>query len=680
MAAIALVQAGDSGATAIASGSPATVLPVNATPGNTVIVVMTVPAGYYPSVPTSSMGTFTEIVNEGNGVSPNLFIYACTVTGAGRTVTWSSIGQPYYAQATEWSGTIASVASAGYTTVTSTGPGLDFIAASTGSVVIVAVASQVALTSGPGYTDYDTGGFTFAKNQDVAWYIAPTTGTFSFTWTTVSSATWGTCGVVLVSPIPSAPTLVSPANASYQDVASGLTFSGIDNTLYNAQGAYAMRIKVSGGSYQYWNATTGALQSGIVWNTDSVPVGGTFGPTLPNTAISDGHTYNWSLASQDSSSGQQGPFATDSTFFAQAPPVLSVTALASIISTPIPIIRWTETLAAGTSQVNYRVVYYTAAQATIAGFAPGISPSTYDTGTVTSGSLSFATPSGAQLANGSEYVIYVQINETGPQPSAWESTSTTIIFDGPAPPTLAVTAGNDSVTNAPFVFGSALFNFNQVTEVDSSFETGVGSAIAITNCWPVAVVTIRALDGLQSLRIESMAAGAIVAGLGTGLAAYLVVPGGAYSAISWIQAYTAARACTLIIAWYQAGGAASAVKATSSGTAETDSTTGWTLITCSDHAPSDAAYAQIRWSVAATGAANEIHFVDDVGLFSGLIPPPWTLGGFYDDDNVTAEFQGSDDGGVTWFDLRFGATATINDAQTATCLDYESPPVLEAPG
>src|SRR4029077_6882302 len=84
----------------------------------------------------------------------------------------------------------------------------------------------------------------------------------------------------------------------------------------------------------------------------------------------------------------------------------------------LPVITWTEVLAGGTSQINFRALIYPAAVIAGGGFVAGTTPGwVYDSGVVTSAALTVTCTT--LLAIGSSYTAYVQINETGPEASLW---------------------------------------------------------------------------------------------------------------------------------------------------------------------------------------------------------------------------------------------------------------------
>ena len=237
---------------------------------------------------------------------------------------------------------------------------------------------------------------------------------------------------------PAAPTLSTPTNAGYIDVTSGVTLGGYYNSTDNENmNAYALEIKTSSGSLNYYNAGTNALQSGIVWNTLGTQIvpGGFWSVTLPNTLVSDAYVYNWSLASQEAGANLQGSFATMFTFVAQLSPSTVVNDPTGTIDYTTPTVSWTNTLPGGASQIAYEVVIATA----IGAGEPG-GDTIWTSGIVPSSATSQVT---GNLANGTWYA-YVQITETGGQTSSWAYSAFTVSFnDPPSTPSYTVEQGYD---------------------------------------------------------------------------------------------------------------------------------------------------------------------------------------------------------------------------------------------
>lgn len=414
---------------------------------------------------------------------------------------------------------------------------------------------------------------------------------------------------------PNVPTLTAPADAAYTDTSSGLVFTGTYNSTDSANAnARAMRIKTSGGTYNYYNAATNALQSTEVWNAVSIAPAASASFTLPSALIPDGSVYNWSMADQESNENLQGPFASDFTVNAQTSPALTVNGPSGTVTSSNPQVSWTATPASGASSTAWQVRVFSAAQYEASGFDPGTSAATWDSG-VTAGSASSVTV-GAALVNGTTYRFYVQVTETGGQTSAWAYSSATVSLDPPAPPIVTAAQGVGP-SGLPVAALTVQGTDNLLTAVDASFESGVGTWTGTANA-TVAQSAAEALDGSYSLAVTATAAGNAAVGTGD----YAVVAGQTYSATAAVRAATTGRQVTLAVLWLNSSGT---LISTTTGTAVTDTTSGWAVATASAAAPAGAVNAQLQVTVA-SAAASEVHYVDEAGIRPGT-DPSWYRGG-----------------------------------------------------
>lgn len=153
----------------------------------------------------------------------------------------------------------------------------------------------------------------------------------------------------------------------------------------------------------------------------------------------------------------------------------------------------------------------------------------------------------------------------------------------------------------------------------------------------------------------------------------IVVTPATLSALASFRAAATPRSCTVILYWWQdAGGTvASAIRASDTSPAVTDTTTGWLQTGMTLNAPADAVTVTLGVSVAGC-AGSEVHYVDGMGIFPGY-EPQWSSGGFV--GSTTATITYSDDGGVTWLPVRGGNGVAIpSTTQQFTVNDYESVP------
>jgi hypothetical protein len=421
---------------------------------------------------------------------------------------------------------------------------------------------------------------------------------------------------------PNPPTLLAPANGSYADMSQAVVFSATYNsTDTQNQNAYAFRIKASGGSYNYWNAGTSALQGTIVWNAITTVAGANFTLSLPGGTETDGYTYDWNFASQEAGANLQSGFAgSDFVLVGQGAPTLSVTAPTGSVSTSLPTILWTTSPASGAVQTYYRAVVYTAAQQGIGGFTPGVSPSTWDS-TLTSGTNQSVTVS-TTLQNATTYYAYVQVTETGGVTSSWEYTSFTTALDMPNAPGVTASAGLDT-NGVPCIILTVQGYDNILSGQDSTLSASASWTWVAGANTTISQSSAQVDTGSQfSLKMVATTAGNISATTAT--TAYAVSPSATYTVQAAFRAATTARACTVGVSWYSVGG--SLLSTNTSGSVN-DSTSAWVIATENVTAPASASYAKVTVTVTSSAGSADFHYVGNIGLSPGS-STPWDLGGF----------------------------------------------------
>lgn len=504
----------------------------------------------------------------------------------------------------------------------------------------------------------------------VADFTAGAAGSYGTGNATGPSGYWAQWTVALRLPVPLAPTLLTPPAGATEDLASGFTFS----EQYNSGGAtggetgYHFRRKVTGGSYQYWDAGTSSWSSTDVENTSVNPAGTSI--TFASGKWSDGNTYQWSMASVDANG--TGPYAPDETVIAQAPPSVTVTAPTGTIEDTSLTVTWSATPASGCTITGYRVVVYNSSQYGAGGFTPGSGPSVYDSG-VQSGNPGSLTIDLAS-ANGESLRAYVQVTQTGAQVSPWQYTAFSLAVNPPATPSFTVTPASDA-NGRPFLYLEVFGHDNVLSAQLANFIDG-------STPWPDAAnadLTVINVEGYgpplnieYGMQVKAIANGSVsVYDSAGGTAAHPVVGGNAYSAMAFFAATTAGRSCQLVVNWFKSSGAASSHPSDS--VTITDTTSGWTTALLQVTAPSDAAFAQLE-IVIVSALADEIHLVAGFDLCPGTVTSgDWSPGG-YTQAGVTAEFQRSDDGGSTYADVRSGVRDVGLPAETSAMDDYEAIP------
>ena len=244
---------------------------------------------------------------------------------------------------------------------------------------------------------------------------------------------------------PLAPTLTSPLPDQSIPAASGFDFMWD----YNTQGAppetgYQFRQKVGAGSYSYWNAATSSWSSTPVTNS---PSNNSVAP-IPASQFVNGTTYDWSVASVDSSGG--GPFAADGSFDCAAGPTVSVTAPTGTYSAScFPTVTWSVTYTGGATQASYRVVTYPQAQYTAPDFVPGVNAGVDDSGWLTGTATSYTLANG--LLQGSVCQSYFFVIQTPGLQQNDAYTSYTINATTPSAPTINVAAVTTPISGVPAI-------------------------------------------------------------------------------------------------------------------------------------------------------------------------------------------------------------------------------------
>ena len=418
--------------------------------------------------------------------------------------------------------------------------------------------------------------------------------------------------VVQVAAAPQAATLAYPPNASYLD-ASTVDLQAIFNSSDGANAnADCVRIKAAGASsYSYVNTSTNALQSTPVWNPCTVSPGYPIAVSLPSGAVSDGNIYNWSIAFQEALANLQGPFASDFTFTAQAPPGLTVSEPAGSETTGAIALTYTATPQSGTSIIGGRWLIYPTATSSAPGFTINIGVGTIPAGAVsdvtwTGNPLTVPAQSGVALTAGG-FTAFAAVQETG---SVWSSTipsAFTVAFDPPAQPSVTAVASTEPSTGAPTVAGTVQGHDNIPSAADASFEGSLGTWTAGANT-SIALSSAEALDGTDSLAISATAAGNTLT-YGT---TYSIVGGASYVWVGAARAAASSRTFEEYVNFKDNSGTyISNIAATAS-----DDTAGWTYAIGVGAAPSNAATAYLS-NVVEAAAASELHYLDNCGIFPG---------------------------------------------------------------
>lgn len=134
------------------------------------------------------------------------------------------------------------------------------------------------------------------------------------------------------------------------------------------------------------------------------------------------------------------------------------------------------------------------------------------------------------------------------------------------------------------------------------------------------------------------------------------------------------RSCTVILSWWKdlAGTVPSSIRATDTSPAIIDSTTQWLSTGITATAPSDAVSVSIGVNIAGC-AANEVHYVDEMGIFPGTVTQ-WARGGL---TGATAATILRSDGVYVRDATPANPLAIPWPAQEVTIDDYEAAPDVE---
>src|SRR6266498_4243152 len=160
-----------------------------------------------------------------------------------------------------------------------------------------------------------------------------------------------------------------------------------------------------------------------------------------------------------------------------------------------------------------------------------------------------------------------------------------------------------------------LIDFNFLTGDNTGFEATAGTWTGATNS-NTARSTAQARAGTGSLAVTSIAAGNMDAAhctAGNILTQGLTCASGdSINCRAYFRSAVSARNCQVGATFYTSGGVLISTLMVAGGA--TDSTTGWTFVQGQVTAPATTARARLVVRVNSTGAANEVHYVDDAML------------------------------------------------------------------
>lgn len=126
----------------------------------------------------------------------------------------------------------------------------------------------------------------------------------------------------------------------------------------------------------------------------------------------------------------------------------------------------------------------------------------------------------------------------------------------------------------------------------------------------VSRTTAISYEGAASLVLTSLAAGTMFAKANPS-GSVAALPGQVWTLTAWFRAATVPRNCELDIIWRDSGGS---IIGQQFSTPTMNSPSGWTFVTVTGTAPALTAFVNPMVQVDSTGAANEVHYVDNILL------------------------------------------------------------------
>lgn len=449
---------------------------------------------------------------------------------------------------------------------------------------------------------------------------------------------------------PTAPSLIDPASGALADLASGYTFRWTYNPVSpgDTQQGWYFRRQASGGSIEYWTASSQTWGASAVLNTGSVSQA-----VFAAGKWTTGTTYTWSARTR-SSTGSDSPWASDRTVVATAAPLVLVTGPTGIVyGESTPLVEWTYT--STDAQRSYEVAIFTVDAAAAGGFDPASSTATWRSGSVNS-AIARSTRVGVSLADGQGYRAYVRSTSIASVASAWSYSQFVVSTAPPIGPIIELRENIQYETKVPRVRFDVLAQSNFLSQDQAA---GQIDWVADANVSLAAQPDDAANQLVRGLKMTSSAAGLISAITGPGSPptapfgqpqplgplSWPVVPGQAYSALASFKAAGAVRAARVSIRWYDADDGTGALISESVGNQVVTGTTSYTPASVTDTAPPTAKLARVVVQVLGPVAGGEIFYASALSFAPGR-SLTWGQGGYA--TTQTVHIERSLDGGLTW--------------------------------
>ena len=179
---------------------------------------------------------------------------------------------------------------------------------------------------------------------------------------------------------------------------------------------------------------------------------------------------------------------------------------------------------------------------------------------------------------------------------------------------------------------------NLLTANQASIETDTTGFVGFQNVASMSASTDAALYGSKSLAVTSTGSDDTKIQLSSGLYTYDVpaTAGQTYTFSVYVKSAATPRSALAVIVWRDAGGSGIS---TTTGTAVTTTTSGWTRVLLTGVAPAGTVHAQPVIAIVSS-VADEVHYFDGFGFWEGaggqwaLPGTPITNLGFYTDESV----------------------------------------------
>jgi hypothetical protein len=451
---------------------------------------------------------------------------------------------------------------------------------------------------------------------------------------------------------PSTPVLLYPPNGAKANLAAGATFEWRYSAVSpgDTQQAWVFRRTYGAGpTIEYWNASSQAWSSTVVWNATDLT--NLYKALFPPTKWTTGTTYSWTVRTR-SSTGADSAFASDRTVIAALTPTVDVVAPEGIYyGESTPLVQWTYTSV--NAQRDYEVRIVPTLGVTIDPANPG--PSIWTTGVITS-AIARNTRVTTALSDGVAYRAYVRCTDTNAVASDWVYNDFTMSLQPPSGPLVEVLDEISYDTNVPRIRIDLLARSNFLSAAAGRGQAGWEVDGNIT----LAAQPDDSANQLEAgLRLTSTGAGVLTARTTVGSPptaplgrpqplgplSFPVVAGVPYTALGHFKTAGVLRAARMRIRWYNADDGTGTLISESVGDNVTTGTTVYAQGFVTALAPVGAVLARVVVEVLGATAAAENYYVSRLSFHPGR-DLAWQSGGYA--TTQTIHVDRSDDNGVTW--------------------------------